>query len=123
MKYIIQVSIVILSIIIISPGLASAGTAGDAGWGIGSILASCVYSPIKLVYATLGGVTGGLAYLLTGFNSDVANAIWVPSLRGTYVIAPEILKGNEPIQFVGRREYYWQEDADPSVAEGVYHGR
>ena len=123
MRYTIQVSIVILSIIIISPGLASAGTAGNAGWGVGSILANCVYSPIKLVYATLGGVTGGLAYLFTGFDSDAANVIWAPSLGGTYVITPEMLKGDEPIQFVGRREYYRQEGEGPGVAEGVYHGR
>ena len=103
MRCIIQVSVVVLLITIISPGLASAGTAGDAGWGIGSILATCIYAPIKVTYAALGGVTGSLAYLLTGFNSDIANVIWAPSLGGTYIITPEMLKGNEPIRFVGRR--------------------
>lgn len=104
MKCIIQVSVVVLLITIIFPGLASAGTAGDAGWGIGSILATCIYSPIKVTYAALGAVTGSLAYLITGFDSDIASAIWVPSLGGTYLITPEMLKGNEPIRFIGRRE-------------------
>jgi hypothetical protein len=101
MKRIIQISVIILLITITCPGMVSAGTTADAGWGIGSVLATCIYSPIKLTYATLGGVTGGLAYLLTGFDSRVASTIWARSLRGTYVITPRMLKGDEPVRFVG----------------------
>jgi hypothetical protein len=101
MKRIVQVSVIVLLITLTSPGMASAGTTADAGWGIGSVLATCIYSPIKLTYATLGGVTGGLAYLLTGFDSRIATTIWARSLRGTYVITPTMLKGDEQIRFVG----------------------
>lgn len=106
MRCIIQISVVVLLITMIYPGMALAGTAADAGWGIGSVLVTCIYSPIKLTYATLGAATGGLAYLLTGFDSHVATSIWVCSLRGTYVITPRMLKGDESIRFIGCLEYY-----------------
>ena len=34
-----------------------------------------LYMPAKVVYATLGGLTGGFGYLLTGFNYDIAERI------------------------------------------------
>ncbi len=73
----------------------------DAGWGTLTVLSNAFYMPAKLVYATLGGVTGGLAYGLTLGDLDVANKIWVPSLAGTYVITPPMLRGEEAINFVG----------------------
>ena len=40
---------------------ARAGFLEDAGWGSLTVLSNIVYMPVKLVYATLGGLTGGLA--------------------------------------------------------------
>lgn len=74
------------------------------GMGVGAVLTSCLYSPAKVVYATLGAVTGGLAYVLTVGNTEIARNIWDPSLRGTYLITPNMLKGKEEVQFVGRTE-------------------
>ena len=57
--------------------------------------------PAKLVYATLGGITGGLAFALTGGDSQTAETVWVTSMGGTYVVTPGMLRGEEEIAFSG----------------------
>jgi hypothetical protein len=73
----------------------------EVGYGVGSALANVVYIPAKVVYAGLGLLTGGLGFLLSGGNAEVANNIIYPSIRGHYVVTPSQLKGNEPVYFVG----------------------
>jgi hypothetical protein len=75
--------------------------ASDFGMGVGAVFTNIFYMPVKFVYATLGGITGGFAYVLTGFRFDIAKGIWVPSLGGTYVVTPSMLKGEDPIYFSG----------------------
>jgi hypothetical protein len=83
------------------PGPARADFSDDAGMGTATVLANVVYMPTKLVYATLGGITGGFAYLLTGGNYSTAERVWTPSLGGNYVLNPEHLRGQEQIYFSG----------------------
>ena len=45
----------------------------DAGVGIFSVLLTLPYGPTKIAYATLGGVVGVGAWLVSGGNVDVAN--------------------------------------------------
>ena len=78
--------------------------ASDFGVGIGAVFTNLLYMPVKFVYATLGGVTGSLAYVLTGLNMDIAKSVWVPSLGGTYVVTPSMLKGEDRIYFSGTTE-------------------
>jgi len=73
----------------------------EMGYGFGAALASVFYIPAKLTYATLGVVTGGIGYALSGGRADVANNIIYPSVRGNWVVTPSHLKGTEPIYFVG----------------------
>ena len=73
----------------------------DAGWGALTVLTNVVYMPAKLCYATLGGLTGGLAFGLTGGDLQTAETVWVTSMGGTYVITPSMLQGQEPIVFTG----------------------
>jgi hypothetical protein len=73
----------------------------EAGYGVGAALASVFYIPVKVTYAGLGLLTGGLGYLLSGGRADVANNIIYPAVRGNYVVTPSHLKGTEPIYFVG----------------------
>ena len=80
---------------------ARAGFLEDAGWGSLTVLSNVVYMPVKLVYATLGGLTGGVALGLTGGDLDVAETIWVTSLGGTYVLTPPMLRGEETISIAG----------------------
>lgn len=78
----------------------------ESGLGVAAALSSLVYSPVKVVYAVGGLVIGSLAWVFTAGDTAVADKVYVRSLRGTYVITPEILKGEEPLVFIGR---------DPSV--------
>src|SRR5262245_12452107 len=80
---------------------AHAGFAEDAGWGSLTVLANVVYMPVKVVYSALGGVTGGLAYALTGGDMDTAKNVWVTAMGGTYVLTPNMLRGEDAVAFSG----------------------
>ncbi len=73
----------------------------DFGLGVGSVLASVLYFPLKLTYAGLGLITGGLGFVLSGGRPDVANNIIYPAIQGDFVITPNHLKGEEPVIFLG----------------------
>ncbi len=77
----------------------------EAALGVGSFFLTLVYSPLKLAYAILGGITGGFAFALTGGDMETAQSVWEPSVYGTYVITPDHLKGNEPVRFFGVSAY------------------
>ena len=83
------------------PGIVRANYAEDAGIGTVTVLANVLYIPAKLTYATLGGITGSFAYVLTGGNFNTAEKVWTPSLGGNYVLNPEHLRGQQPIYFSG----------------------
>ena len=83
------------------PARAASGYLVQCGWGLAAIGANAFYMPAKLVYATLGGLTGGFAYLLTVGNGDAAQGILSPAIGGTYVLSAEMLQGDEPIFFSG----------------------
>src|SRR5438046_2868420 len=59
---------------------AQAGYLEDAGWGSLTVLSNVVYMPAKIVYATLGGLTGGLAFPLTAAGDAI--------VAGRTVVAP-----------------------------------
>jgi hypothetical protein len=73
------------------------------GLGVGAAVCSLVYGPVKVIYATLGTVTSGFAWLFTGGRTDIAREIITASVRGDYVVTPENLTFNEPLVFTGRQ--------------------
>jgi len=83
------------------PAASSSLNWGDVGYGSLAVLTNIFYMPAKIVYGTLGLVTGSLAYLLTVGDGDAAMTIWNPSLGGTYVVTPAMLSSDEPILFSG----------------------
>jgi len=80
---------------------ARAGYLEDAGWGALTVLTNVVYMPAKMTYAVLGGLTGGIAFALTGGDLKTAETVWVTSMGGTYVVTPRMLQGEDPIAFAG----------------------
>ncbi len=76
----------------------------DLGWGTLAVLTNVVYVPAKLAWAGVGGITGSLAYLVTLGDAQTAKRIWQPTLGGTYVLTPAILKGEEPLIFSPQEE-------------------
>jgi hypothetical protein len=83
------------------PARAADGYGAQFGWGMAAVGANLVYIPAKLVYATLGGLTGGLGYILTLGNSAALHTVLGPSVGGTYVLTPDMLRGEQPIFFSG----------------------
>ena len=82
--------------------VTEAGT--DFGVGLFAVLANVVYMPVKVVYGVLGGITGSLAFVLSGGNKEVAYGVWVPSLGGDYVLTPGMMTGREEFHFNGVRQ-------------------
>ena len=90
--------------------------AAEAGIGSAAALTSLIYGPVKVTYATLGLVIGGIAWGLSGGDSDVMNAIITPAVRGDYVVTPDMLRGRDDLEFFGRDPAY-RPEADV-VADG-----
>jgi hypothetical protein len=84
-----------------------------AGYGAGALLCNVLYIPAKLVYAILGGLVGGGTYLITAGNQQAANTVWRSALGGDYVVTPQMLAGQQPINFSGPT------DTPPTAAEPV----
>lgn len=101
----------------IAPGPAAADElANEAGMGALSALSTLVYAPVKLVYATAGVLFGGIAWGLSGGDSDVMMAVMTPAVRGDYVITPKHLRMEESIEFFGRDPAYRDADANQQLA-------
>lgn len=96
------------SLTIVPAGLAqdksneeTEGTPTQYGLGVASVFTSLPYSIGKFVFATMGGIFGGFTYLFSAGNLKAAQSVWDTSMRGTYVISPRHLKGEEPVRFFG----------------------
>jgi hypothetical protein len=76
-------------------------TPGGAGLQAASWLATVPYGAVKVVYAIGGGVVGGLAWLMTAGNTDIAKAIWSPTMTGHYIVQPQNLTGDKALHFMG----------------------
>ena len=66
----------------------------EAGLGVASVLSSSIYTPAKVTYAAVGSVTGGVAWIATGGNTEFAKSIWHPAVAGDYLITPKVLRGD-----------------------------
>lgn len=75
-----------------------------AGYGVGALFANFLYVPAKLVYAILGSLVGGGTYLVTAGNKQAADTVWRSALGGDYVVTPQMLAGEQPINFSGPTE-------------------
>ena len=75
------------------------------------------YFVAKVVYAGAGAVTGGLAWAVTGGSTKTAYAVWDPSLKGDYWVTPSHLKGERPLQFVGKTQERRFEEESPGTQD------
>jgi hypothetical protein len=100
-RLVVAVAAVTTSIVMPRLAVAEDPYPESAGWGVLAVLVNVGYMPVKTVYATIGGVTGGLAYACTGGGYDTASDIWQASLGGTYVLTPSMIRGETPIAFAG----------------------
>jgi hypothetical protein len=75
-----------------------------AGYGAAALFGNVLYIPAKLVYAILGGIVGGGTWLITAGNTQAANTVWRSALGGDYVLTPQMVAGQQPINFSGPTE-------------------
>jgi len=73
----------------------------DFGFGVAAVATNVLYFPAKLVYAVVGGITGGIGYGLTAGDYEAAQHIWSPTIGGTWVVTPDMLRGREPFLYAG----------------------
>lgn len=91
-----------LSLLVAGGARAEASDSEGVGYGIGAALCSVVYGPAKIVYAILGSVVGAGAWAVTGGDAEVATPIFESALYGDYVVTPDVLRGERPLEFIGR---------------------
>ncbi len=93
----------VLTMASVSPAAAAdmGEVTAQAGLGVATVLANVVYMPAKIVYATLGTVTGGLAWAVTAGNREVSDPIFEASLGGDYVVGSEVITGEKALYFTG----------------------
>jgi hypothetical protein len=103
-----------------APAAAQESTGEEAGYGVASGLCSLLYAPVKVVYALGGFLIGGLAFGLSAGDGDVWNAVVTPAVRGDYVVTPSHLRGEEPLEFIGRNPEPAAEYSAPSYGEPTY---
>jgi len=103
----LRVGVLAVTLLLGAPSVGFAGgkaaeVSRESGLGAAAALSTLVYGPVKLLYAMGGLVTGSLAWVFTAGDTQVAEMVYTRSLRGTYVITPEILLGEERLEFIGR---------------------
>lgn len=79
------------------------GTGTQTALGVGSALCTMVYGPAKILYAAGGTLLSGLAWMATGGDSHVASPILYAAVRGDYVVVPDHLTLERPLEFIGRQ--------------------
>lgn len=111
-------ALALATVLAAAPARAQSNSNTDAGIGALSMLATLVYGPVKLLYATGGLVIGGLAWGLSGGDAQVAKAVITPAVHGDYVITPEIIRGHRAPEFYGRDPSYRESDVAQAPPAG-----
>ena len=78
----------------------------EGGIGAVAALSTLIYGPVKLTYATLGMLIGGLAWGLSGGDQQVLESVVTPALRGDYVVTPQHIRMERGLEFYGRDPQY-----------------
>jgi hypothetical protein len=97
------IALAVVATFALTPAPAEAESPGaEYGIGLGCALVNLVYGPVKVLYATGGGIVSGFAWVFSAGDSDVARPIWDASMRGDYMVVPDQLRGRKPLEFIGR---------------------
>jgi hypothetical protein len=78
---------------------AADSAADEAAYGAGSVLGTLLYAPLKTSFCVVGGITSGLTLPFGG--TQTAGKVATAACGGTWAITPDILKGRDPLRFVG----------------------
>ena len=73
------------------PSLKAEDVVENAGVAIGVSIGNVLFLPIKAISMTIGALSGGLSYVVTG-NADLTKQIWQDTTQGPYVITPDLAR-------------------------------
>ena len=82
------------------------GLGNEAGIGALAALSTLLYGPAKLGYATLGLLFGGVSWGLSGGDQQVLDSVITAAVRGDYVVTPEHIRMERPLEFYGQEPRY-----------------
>jgi hypothetical protein len=85
-----------------SGGGSNVVVASGAGDSAAAAICSIFYAPLKVAYAAGGSIVAGLGYVVSGGDKQVVDPILNAAVRGDYWLTPEQIRGERPIEFVGR---------------------
>ena len=93
--------VLVLSVVgALAAGPAHADSPGqEVAYGAGSVFGTLLYAPLKTSFCVVGAVTSGLALPFSGPQGSARMA--TAACAGTWAITPAVLKGQEPVRFVG----------------------
>lgn len=87
-----------------TPAIAAESTqppSENGGVQAASWFVTVPYGAVKTAFAIGGGIVGGLAWAVTGGDTETAKAVWIPSMTGDYVVQAQHLTGEKTLRFVG----------------------
>ena len=73
-------------------------TLSHAGYGAGSAFGTVLYAPLKATFCLLGGLGSAVTYPA---SQPTASKIATVSCGGTWVITPDVLRGQEKFRPIG----------------------
>ena len=80
----------------------NSSTGRQIALGVGSGLASLVYTPVKALYAGGTIITGGLVLAFTGGSySETAGRIVERGTGGDWWVHPDVITGHRSLHFIG----------------------
>lgn len=95
----------LLALAVVGPSTASAAdpwsslsTPKQVAYGTGSFFGSLIYSPAKTGFCGLGAIGSAVTAIA---SRPTAIRMLSASCRGTWLITPEVLQGQEKIKFIG----------------------
>lgn len=103
MRRLMAMVVVLLAsmVLLVSPATADEGGGHSAIAWIGTVATNLFYIPVKAVHAGVGGIVGGLGWLVTGGNPKAANGIFDHTIYSSWYVTPEMLEGREELYFFG----------------------
>jgi hypothetical protein len=64
----------------------------EAGVRLGVSAGNLLFVPLKAIAVSMGAFSGALSLVLMGGNDEVTRQVWRDTLRGPYVITPELAR-------------------------------
>ena len=80
-------------------GGPGSGRSKDLPMEVAAGASTVLYTPLKGLLCLIGGGAGGAAAFLSS-GAQAARTVVNASCRGTWIITPEILKGERPLELV-----------------------